>query len=1064
MSDGTTQPPVEDGHDDIQRLLERVVGLADVTTAAVTVALAQALPSGIIAVTPTLALIDLSAGAARILGTEPADAAACWAAITRANGEALAALARGEVLEVDLDLDRPGRRISVKRGSVMAEGAVVAHLLSLRDDTARALAEAASAERDIQFEAVINAVPSAVWSYGEDGSAAFISGRWTEITGQTIDAWRRDGWQSIIHPDDLPPVRAAWAAFLAGAPLFEATYRIIRPDTGEERVLVERGLPIVGVDGVAFAGVTDDLTARVRAEAAVRERTAQIEALTRAAPSAVWSHRLDGELLFSNGRWMDLTGQPSSATGKQGWAPVIHPDDLARVRENWRVFEAGAPEAELRHTYRVVHLVSGEEHTLKEHAVFAVTPDGAPIAIVGATHDVTDEARATAELRRHIAELEALTATLPTIVWRFTTDGTVTYCSDQWQAVTGRSAESALGDGWLDAVDPADRAEVLAKWEAFLRTGVTDRSPYRVRHVDGGERFLSDIVSPVLHADGTVAHYMGTSVDVTDRHHADQKAQVRAIQHAVIARLAQAVLDAALTAAGLIELARQALVDAGVRATIDLAAGDLGQTVGAGSIPIVADGVPIGAIGIVDAGLDADDRAFLATVARVVGTAVERRRADDATRYRATHDSLTGLGNRDALLAALADTGRDAARPVALLFCDLDNFKLYNDSLGHALGDRILIAAAGRIRATTAPGDVVIRLGGDEFVILTIVDGIDAAVGLADRITAEFRRPLRVGDDDVHLTTAIGVAIADATMTDPLELLRDADAAMYAAKRAGTGRVASFTAAMRTAAVNRLALERALRTALEADELVLHYQPIVSLDDEVIVGFEALIRWQHPTRGLVPPDAFIPIAEASGLILPIGAWVIETACEQAARWNTDRPDARPLTISVNVSGWQLLDGSLPVTIARACRRTGIEPTQLAIEITETVLFTDVATATESLAALRRLGVEVWLDDFGTGYSSLAYIRRFPLTGIKLDRSFIAAIATDRRDREIVRAVAAMARALDLPITAEGIETANAAATLQALGCDRGQGYHYSRPIAASATGALVTAGIEPDPA
>jgi predicted signal transduction protein with EAL and GGDEF domain len=356
------------------------------------------------------------------------------------------------------------------------------------------------------------------------------------------------------------------------------------------------------------------------------------------------------------------------------------------------------------------------------------------------------------------------------------------------------------------------------------------------------------------------------------------------------------------------------------------------------------------------------------------------------------------------------------------------------------------------------PCDTLARLGGDEYVVLcTNLSRSENATAIATRVAEAFRQPLRIGlaEVDITITITIGIATPEHSLADSTALLRDADAAMYAAKRRGRGAIATFTPEMRLRAVERMTLETALHHALEDGQLSLHYQPIIYLADQSLIAFEALIRWTHPSRGMIPPDEFIPIAEDSGLILPIGEWVIDTACQEAARWNAQRPDERPIGVSINISGWQLGDSDLPGSIERSCERSGVPASQIALELTETVLLASTQAAATGLDALRSIGVEVWLDDFGTGYSSLANIRRFPLTGIKLDRSFIADIATSTRDRDIIRAVTAMATALELPVTAEGIERPDHDAILRDLGCLRGQGYHYSRPMPAD--GALLHA-------
>jgi diguanylate cyclase (GGDEF)-like protein/PAS domain S-box-containing protein len=471
----------------------------------------------------------------------------------------------------------------------------------------------------------------------------------------------------------------------------------------------------------------------------------------------------------------------------------------------------------------------------------------------------------------------------------------------------------------------------------------------------------------------------------------------------------------------------------------------------------------------------AKDVPFVQAAANVLADAIERHAADQALRYRVLHDSLTGLPNRLSFVDALEESLGQAAvsgSPVGILFLDLDHFKLINDSLGHHAGDALLRAVAPRLRSHLRPGDVVARFGGDEFGILTdrLADEGEA-LAIADRVAAAFTQPFSLDGVDHFVTASIGVAVSRASEERAVNaelLIRDADAAMYRAKEGGRARCVLFDAEMRAGAVRRLEVERELRDALEREELALFYQPVVNLRSGEITGLEALVRWRHPERGTLDPSEFVSIAEDSGLIEPIGRWVQERACRQAMEWHELRPDSRPFDVAVNLSARQVAHRDLPATVEEIIARTGLDPVHLRLEITESVLVEESATAISSLQALNELGVRLVLDDFGTGYSSLAYLNRFPFHALKIDRSFVDALGIEQEATAIVEAIIGMARALSLEAIAEGVESEVQLAELQRLGCDYAQGhlFHAAMPerevSRLIAEGALGYSGISPE--
>jgi diguanylate cyclase (GGDEF)-like protein len=449
---------------------------------------------------------------------------------------------------------------------------------------------------------------------------------------------------------------------------------------------------------------------------------------------------------------------------------------------------------------------------------------------------------------------------------------------------------------------------------------------------------------------------------------------------------------------------------------------------------------------------------FLQSLANVLADALARSATEDEIRHRALHDSLTGLPNRvlfhDRLEQALARVRRRSSR-AAILFLDLDRFKLVNDSLGHQVGDELLAAVAPRLRHAVRATDTVARFGGDEFaVLLEDISGERDAIEMAQRIAAVFAQPFVLADSEHFVTTSVGIALAEG---DELAdgLIRDADAAMYRAKERGRARYELFDKVMRERASAHLRVERELRRALERDELALVYQPVVSLQDRSIAGVEALLRWQHPQRGLIAPSEFIAIAEEAGLIEPIGRWALDTACRQRARWERAEPGTPPVWIAVNLSAVLVARPGLPEAVAEVLHDARLDPRCLTVEISECLLLRDNTALTDALPALKQLGVRLALDDFGTGYSSLGELTRLPLDMLKIERSFIDGLGTKQRDSAITEAIIAMAHALSLTVVADGVEHRQQLDELVRLGCDLAQGSALGPPVSAQTLARLL---------
>jgi len=450
---------------------------------------------------------------------------------------------------------------------------------------------------------------------------------------------------------------------------------------------------------------------------------------------------------------------------------------------------------------------------------------------------------------------------------------------------------------------------------------------------------------------------------------------------------------------------------------------------------------------------------LMAQIGNQLGRVVERTRAEERLIHDAFHDPLTGLPNRalfaDRLAHAVARSHHHKVA-FAVLFIDLDRFKLVNDSLGHLAGDALIVQVARRLASCLREDDTLARMGGDEFtVLLDSIDDVNEAVRITDRLLRALETPFLIDGEQLYASASIGIAVSTLSHESAEEILRHADLAMYRAKTLGKGRYEIFDHTMHERAVARLALETSLRRALQNDEFVLHYQPIVSLGSEEMVGVEALVRWRKSDSELVYPIDFIDVVEDNGMILFLGMWVLREACKTMARWHREFPRTPPLTISVNLSARQFAQHDLVQQVGRIIAETEILPESVRLEITESVTMVDSERTVEVLRQLRELGVRISIDDFGTGYSSLSYLHRFPLDILKIDRSFVAQLDRGHEGLQIVQTIMSLARNLGIEVVAEGAETKGHVTHLKSMGCDFGQGYFFSEPLESSSLTALL---------
>ena len=676
-------------------------------------------------------------------------------------------------------------------------------------------------------------------------------------------------------------------------------------------------------------------------------------------------------------------------------------------------------------------------------------------------------AATTAQLAASESRLRQLAETVPAGIFHMRANGERIYVNPRLIEITG-DVTVAPGDARTWLVYEEDAPLLRSAW---MTASVAKREvhvTFRIRRMnDGGIRWVQVDARPILDEDGQVASWVGSTIDVTDE--ARSVGDLRRFSEILEAT---PDLVAMVDANGLFTYA-----NAAARTRFGIATDDqmrglrfidvysaaarakfLGEALPAankhgvwsGEIDLLMpDGseVPVSQVVVAhrrpDGSID-----YYSSITRDL---TDRRVLEEQLAAAGLYDALTGLPNRMVLVEALGEA-MDAALldgvQVAVLLLDLDHFKLVNDSFGHDAGDEVLRLVTQRLQALVGPQDLVARFGGDIFAVLaTSVSGSTEAVAIAERITEAMSQPFRLDEEEVFLSFSIGIALSGTgeAVATPETLLRDADVAQHRAKDTGRARFEVFSEDFRAHSVNRLRTASDLHRALDEGEFRVVYQPEVDMRTGQITAVEALVRWHHPERGLVPPAEFVPLAEQTGQISGIGEWVLDSALAQAAQWRSARYDGTALAVWVNISARQLGDPALVGTVADRLRRHGVEASQLGLEITETALLEDAEGAVTALSSLRELGVRLAVDDFGTGYSSLSYLKRLPVDAVKIDRTFVDGLAVDGDDSAIVAAVAGMARALRLTTIAEGVENLDQLRALRRLGCDLAQGYFFTTP-------------------
>ena len=828
-----------------------------------------------------------------------------------------------------------------------------------------------------------------------------------------------------------------------------------------------------------FEGSVEDITERKVAELALRESEERYRRLFTEANDIVYTTDLEGNYTSINKAGEHLIGYTSGELCAMNFRQVVAPENVRRTEA---MLERKLRGEEATTCYETeIRTKSGERLHLELSTQLIRDQRGEPVGVQGIARDITARKRAELALRESEERYRLLFDHSPHPMWIYEAE-TLAFQAVNEAAVRhyGYSREEFLRMTLKDIRPPEDIPVLLEKLSSQRQSSLKG---YPHRHLKrDGTVIRVEITSHELEVGGRTCRVV-LALDVTQRLRAEESLRESEERYRELFENANDVVythdlrgfftslnktGERVTGYTREEACRMNLAHVVVPQYLSLARQMMGQkqkgdestryeleiiSKDGRRVPleistrlIMQDGLAVGVQGI----------------ARDI---TERKQTEQQLRHIAFHDALTGLPNRslftDHLKLAVAAANRPGGHLFAVLFLDLDRFKVINDSLGHTVGDQLLVALARRLEGTLRAGDTVARLGGDEFaILLNNLPEPEVALRVAERVQDELAQPFSLSGHEVFAAGSIGIALSTTGYANEEDVLRDADTVMYRAKSQGKP-YEVFDMVMHARVVAQMTLENDLRRALDRQEFCLYYQPIVSLETGRISGFEALVRWNHPVRGLVAPNDFIPLAEETGIIVPLGLWVLEAACRQMREWHALSPIHAGLKLSVNLSGRQFAQPDLFERITRVLVETNFDPRCLQLEITESVIMANAKLIVSTMGALRDLGAEIAIDDFGTGYSSLSYLQRFPIHTLKIDRSFISQEGTDDRENdEIVRTIILLARNMGKDVVAEGVETEGQLARLRELRCAYGQGYIFSRPQTAEATESLLRAGLE----
>ncbi len=838
--------------------------------------------------------------------------------------------------------------------------------------------------------ALAGSAPVGLFASVQPHGNVLVNDRLCEITGRSTAELLGHRWLDAVHPEDRAGVEQAVGEAVTGSGELDLEYRVLRPD-GEVRWVEVRSVGIPGKPlAPTFVGSMVDVTEFKQVEAALRDSELRFRALVEHSLDAIFVLERDGRVRYASPSTGEMSGYPPGSMLGEDFYDLVHPDDVEIVGE---AIASSTPDPGTRRQsiFRARH---ADGHWMSIEAVALDLSDDPNVrGIVFTGRDATLQLAAAEALRASETRIRDQASILEMIATSVPLSETL--------AEICRMVEGQL---------PGMRCTVLlvSAENSMLRHGAAPSFPPSfVRALDGLPIAEGSAACGTAAARGEVVVSTDLATDPS------------------FARYADLVRDQSLRACW----------------STPICASSDGRVLGTFAVYLDEPRAPTAA-----------EETVVESVLQLASIAIERNAFDGRLSHQAHHDPLTALPNRTLFGELLEHALRRSQRSgsaLAVLFLDLDRFKVINDSLGHDAGDELLRVLAQRLAAVLRPGDVVSRFGGDEFTVLC-EDLVPSAadqqtIGVAERLLDALREPFLLDDEEQFVSASIGIAIGLTGLERPEALVRDADAAMYRAKERGKSRYEVFDEEMRERARERHEIENALHRAVARGEFRVFFQPVISLTDGTCIGVEALVRWQHPDRGLLAPRDFLAQAEETGLMVPIGGLILEEACARAVEWRRSVPDPGRFRLSVNLSGRQLVHADLAARVAQVLEQTSLEPSSLCIEITETVLMEEVDAGIAAVKALKALGVRVSIDDFGTGYSALGYLRQFPVDEVKIDRTFVERLGTEPEDAAIIAAVVSLGNVLGVTVIGEGVETAAQLDTLRALGVDAAQGFLFAPP-------------------
>lgn len=946
------------------------------------------------------------------------------------------------------------------------------------DITERRKAEEKLEQREERFRALFENATDIIYVHDLAGNYLSINQAGEKIFGYTREESLKMNLGQIVAPEHLELARQKLAEKLAGAS--QTAYELDCVAKDGRRVTLEINSAAIYKNGapVAIQGIARDITERKLTEQALKESEERYRDLFENANDLIYTHDLEGNFTSLNRAGEIITGFTREETLRMNISQVVAPGYLEAARAmTMRKLEGEPPTS-----YELEIIAKNGQRVSLELSTRLIIQNGVPVAVQGIGRDITERRKAEEAARQSGKQLALVTDTAPVYIAQCDTESRYKFVNKAYAARFGLSPADCIGKR-IDEIVGEEAYQTFRPYVGEILRGKPVEFEVEIPYSKIGKHFMHCSYVPEFDESGVVVGWVAAITDISERKRAEEAlvASERRFRF-----LGEGIMHQVWTAQpdGKIDYVNKRTAEYFGRTVEQLLGEGWRDVIHPDDLPECLrrwthsletgeyyevefrlrrkDGKYRWHLARATAGRDADGE-----IVKWFGTSTDvhdQKTAEAKLNHYAKHDALTNLSNRadfmNRLRAAARQAERDPAFRFAVLFLDLDRFKVINDSLGHAVGDKLLIAISERIKACVRPRDVVARLGGDEFTILLNRAGEESdVVRVAERLQRSLSEPFKLGNYEIFTSASIGVIMSDGVRRKPEEYLRDADTAMYRAKEAGKARYEIFDREMHVRNLNLLRLETDLRHALERGEFEVAYQPIISLQNGEISEFEALIRWRHPVHGLISPNEFIGVAEETGLIIPIGRWILEEACRQTREWQKRFPLYGSLSVSVNLSARQLKHPALFSQVVEILNKTGLSARHLKLEVTESTVMEQGEVAFEIMSQLRQLGVSLSTDDFGTGYSSLSYLHRFPFHRLKIDRSFIGAMDKDPKSEAIVRTILMLGQNLNIETVAEGIETEQQLEILRWHGCEFGQGYLMSKPVDAESAQNLMRDGM-----